>query len=746
MNTFFDKTSSKRCRICAPSKCHKGWVCPRVRAIADLCPDHDGLAGYGQVLLNTWTTALHLEQYRGKTVEQQAAWLVEMTFVLNVPPATVEGLLTAAFLRQSPLAIVHIANGVKLCENGRLWVTPTIAKRLCDAVLMCVRNDKFDLATELIETVMENIPCSGSIRKQILFGVLSCTRNTENDKILGVLRAALREYENAPLATWHGLSDYEVKYLKSWLDQNMIAPTVDTLESFIYKMKPSWKQCEPFETPSEWDMAWRSNGEWKMSIQGIVSVCAEIAMKPNMILSFLFENNLFSCYYKDAEATRKYLQPAKIATTLSYKPPFVGLFERLNDIGADEVCSAARLLHARLPQGRYPGFLEMEKAEVERIIANYFCTLTPLVPHRLFTVGATYFHNKEPWITLSSKPRRYTSEPLQNVNPEKYHGCVWLSSAGSISESPRATKIALRKPVTLDAARKVVETLDEILPFPRVGWTENLFELSPSPACAVALLQKGKRMDSITCEWKAGAIPNEKKEANAILALIYKAAGADLVGQSALGNNIVRYVSDMLGHFTEEDLWVSEQAGSLKMLCNHLFREIPLTWHSSAATMPLLALVSLIVAAFYSRNPGSFSDGLRAAQNIEESIAPGLHHFPQLKRWLAAKPELHRPSLWFTKFRCENFKWYPRHVRESVFAFLLVLHRLHKTHRCPFLPTEIVLTILGIAGHESAAIGKAPPFVLEDNGFFDLDILDAVFHKSRGARHGMMHSSAWNMF
>lgn len=746
MNSFFDKTSSKRCRICAPSKCHKKWVCPRIRSIADLCPDHDSLAGYGQVLLNTWTTALHLDQYRGKVVEQQAAWLVEMALELQTPPATLEGLLTAAFLRQSPLAIMHIAKAVKSFEKGRLWVTPTIAKRLCDSIMICTRNCKFNVATELIETVFQHIPCSGSMRQQILFGALSCTRHSGSDKVLKILQAALKDYPDAPLANWHGLSLEQLKKLREWLSQIMVAPNVDTLENFIFKMKPAWQQCEPFDIPSEWDIAWGSGTDWKTTVKGIISICAETSVKPSMVLKFLFDQNFFSCYYENVESTRRFLQPARMSTTLSYKPPFVGLFERMDELGADEVCFAARLLHAKLPQGRYPGFQEMEKSEVERIISNYFSQLSPLVQHRLFTVGGSYIHNNEPWVTLSSKPRRYKSMPIANVLPEKMNGCVWLSSPGSISENPRATKIALRKPSTLAAAHTVVDTLKAILPVPRVGWTENLFELAPSPACAVALMQSGKRMDSITCEWKSGAMPNEKKEANAILGILYAAAGADVVAQSPLGNHITRFISDMLGNFTEEDLWVNEMAGSLKMLCNHLYREIVANWHSSAQTMPLLCLVALVVATFHSKHPGSFADGLRAAQNIEEALATNVEHFPHVQRWLHDKPELEKPTLWFTPFRPSNFKWYPKHIRSSIFAFLLTLNRLHRSGRCPFLPPEIALTILRIAGHECVAIGKAPALVFENDGFFDAPIFDTVFQKSRGARHGMMHSSTWNMF
>ena len=737
MRPFFDKESTNRCRICGPRTCLHGWKQVLSPEFAGICTDHESLAAVARVVLTAWTSALQHGEARSETCRKHTFWLVECAESLSPPPATLEGLFSAALGLAKVDAVIHLLDAVEAL-SVRTWIKPVISKRIGDAVNTCVRSNNYDLAVTLVKTMLQRLACSDCERVDVLSRVLDATRFSDDEKLLDIIEAALAPYPEAPIAQWHGLTSSQLEEVRNWLEQPGMCPTNETLYEFMRVVEPSWLAHVPFNSPDQWSTAWYTGSSWKESLRGVISYVAEVSKKPSMVLQHLLHNKLWSCTNTQEQLSRRIGRPMRTTSALAYNSPYVALFHRIDELGVDQVCEAALLLNEALPHNLLPGFQELPKESVERIIAKFFTSTTG--GHRMgpFMVAATCFHKGQPWAIMSSSPGKVVSKPYLSLSRDCFTGCVWLSSAGSITETNHAVKTALRKPVFIEQARKMVETINKLLPCPRLGWTNNLFGLDPSPSAAVALIERGFSMEQARCKWKTRPLTNEQKESNAVLGIFYMQASATLTSDGQLGSLIIQLIHYVCGIFAVEDLWVNKTNGSYEALCSHFFRTQEMQWFLNPDRMPVLSLVCFLVATFQSKQRGQLHNGLKLANKIEDSFEKNREN-KIIKKLKSKWPELQKPSLWFEPFKFSNFIYYPRHIKSAVRTFVM---SIRKNTELPFLPKELFYLIFELVGKESFLIGEPS---LHNNYFRSNCLVNWVFSKSRISSHGLILNSCWHM-
>ena len=751
---FFSKCKSQRCRLCKKRACRHGWKPPADPVFASLCEDHEGLAGFAQVLLNTWTTSITLGRYDRATLENQAAWLAEMTTVMTTPPATVDGLV-AVTLKSGSADIADVVLDGIARSGARVWITPEACKHLHRAGVGHAQAGRFADAVRLSETSVGRVPCSDAARVNILRCAAETARHSKSTAVLDIFSAALRDYPDAPLAAWHGLGEEQLSELRCWMHGE--PRSTDAVYTFLDQIAPEWRPVVPFTEPAEWSAAWHSRGRWKASAGGISIFVAETAAKPSMVLSYLLANDTKMC--SPAARGWKASGPVKAAGPLEFFSPYEALFSRVAELGADEVVEAARVLHRNLPHNHFPGFQELPqhkvKLKLSGLLNTVFCDAG--FPRHVqvgpCSMAATYIHDdNRPWLAYSSRQAAtVTTVPLDTVPPERLNGFVFAASPGSIVERPLAVKTALQSATKAADARKLVAAVDDILPQPRAGWTADLFNLSPAPASAVALLNRGESMEHTRQKWCSGTLTREQKEANCIIGLLYRIGGAKLLAFSQLGQLCVQFINDACGGFTPEDIWVDRDSGSISSVAATLFPDaggqvLLFAPQLTAHDMPTLALAALFAATFISDHPGNLRHGTEIGARLEQVLAEKSAVCPHIKKLLEQKPELERPGLWFTKYAPRNTRYYPKHINDAVVAAICAIRRVSRAAGVPDLPPEIILIILEAAGTQAAAIGRCTPF---DGGgdtgcaLTDDALVDWACFNARVVKNGVFQTSNW---
>ena len=750
MGDFFDKSSRKNCRLCQTNHCRHGWRSPSDPVFAALCEDHNTLFGFAQVILNGWTTSLQMQKYNRETFLAHSSWLVEISHVMNPPPATLDGLFTAV-LHNGTTETFDLFLDAVASTGVPVWMTPTLVKRLFEKISKAVKIDALDEATKVLELALERIPCNNNLRVELFNGTLHVTRFTDKENVKNLMEAALKNYSNAPVADWHGLKKEKLEELKNWLETKNHIPTAASLNSFLQELEPNWMCPKPFREPEEWSAAWYSGEKWKEGMGGILSFVAEVSYKPSMIIEYLLQKNMKMCIVSN-KPVHKVSMPQKTNRILSYRSPYTQLFSRISELGASEISRAAIILHNNLPHNHFSGFQEGPKEEVKTkllVFAEQMFEQEKLGP---LTLAATYIEDdNNPWVLYCTKSKRVFAEPLETIPQEKLMHFVWLSSPNSIVESPMAVKIALKNLVNVQEAQKIVNTIETILPTPRTGWTENLFELGPSPAATFALLKNENEIKNCVYEWKSGILNRDQKQANCIMGILFCLAGAKVDSLSQNGKRWTQFIKDACGKFTAEDLCVNDATGSLQMLCSALSmpgerngQPLFSTHKFSATEMPTLALFSLFTTVFLSSHRGSLVNGLATATQIEQSLEVARKEHDYLDRALKKTPELEKPSLWFKKYRPEDHRLYPRHIRAALTTAFCAIRHVSKVNGIPDIPIELLLLIFKSAGNEVGVFGQIES--LYENSIFGNDIImNWVFMKSRVIRNGVACGSNWNM-
>lgn len=714
--------------------------------MANLCQDHDSLHGFAQVVLNSWTTALHVGTYTRETNAKHTQWLVEITETIRSPPVTRNGLFAATLQENCIDALEDLISVYRSNEKFNLWLSPQISKKVCETVQNLVRKHNFSSAKKIIFLILSNIPCSFLERIDFFRGILNIVKFSESEEILTILGRAIQNYPDAPVAKWHGLSEKQLEEVKCFTESEVLMPTTQNIEAQVRKICPFWVCTAPFDVNRNWSIAWKFGEKWIQCCAGVPGFVAEHAIKPQKVLKFLIEKGFTNCTRDSYENYRRASFPIKITALFSYASPFSLLFERLDELKTDEVCDCVRMLSQNLPCAKYPGYQELDMTDVKDKIEMFWANGLHHNSVGPITIAATIVDEGKPWVAYSTQPNHFVCIPLHSLQKEQFKSFSWLRSQGSIVENSIATKVALKKPKSLESARKIVSVLNSILPKPRVGWTSNLFDLSPSPAAALALIENGHTMNGLTCQWKYGAVTNVQREANIIVGLLFCVSGAKIEGASGFGTIVKQFINDTCGNFTEEDLFVDQNNGSLTVLADLVSGKTVSNWTLNAENYPLLLIVGLAVATFHSKHRGNAAQGLIVANTFETFLKNNKHTLPHFEKILSQNPCLENPSLWFTPYRLKNHSLYPKHIRDAVRTVFLSLRRLSQTGVVPFLPTEIILLILGHAGYESFALGKAPPLVGENNSIIGTAVFDWICHKSRITRHGTRHASIWNMF